>query len=831
MTRRFIIFLCCIIIVATGIDLFVQHQLAQRYKNDQVLDVSLQTTALRARLEKEITGNLLRIQGAAHFISLTPDLTAQDFHNYAQEVFRGNSLLLNLAAAPDWIITFVHPLEGNEAILGVDYRDLPKQWEQAKQAQETDAMVVAGPLQLLQGGMGLIGRAPVFVRNGEEKRFWGLVSAAIDADQLLAKVGMDHSGLRVAMRGVDGKGANGEVFYGDANLFDEHSAAVLMPVAFPSGSWQLAAMPAGGWNNAPPSAPFIHFLTALLAIGAAIGVYLNIRKNEQLLQVQESLTEAQALARLGSWDMDMVRNELWWSDATYQIFGLEPSTTRPSLDLFFSHVHPGDKAMVEESIHASIQTRQPYSMDHRIICKDSVVRWVHGQGVSEYDTTGNPVRFRGAVLDITERKLAEDRLRAERGQLQAMANASYDAMITIDAQDTILFWSPAAETLFGWSRQEALGQKMHSLIIPEEYREDAARGLKRFARTGKGSVLNSVMEFTALRRNGDRFPVERSVAAFEADGSFYAVGNLRDITERKQAEQELQSFTDRFSLASEAGGVGVWEWNVIDNTLYWDELMHHFYDVRPNEFSGLYEAWRQRVHPDDVEAAEQELMRAMQTGGQWEWEFRVLLPSGETRHIQAAAKARRNEAGEVERMVGVNLDVTESKETQKKLEILATTDGLTGLLNRRRFMELAGREVERSHRYPQPLSMVMFDADRFKLVNDTYGHDVGDLVLKAIASAAGSVLRDVDVLGRLGGEEFAVLLPATGLDGAALAAERLRAAMEAQRVTAGEAVVRFTVSVGVALLQEGETVDALLKRADLALYHAKENGRNRVELG
>jgi histidine kinase len=183
-----------------------------------------------------------------------------------------------------------------------------------------------------------------------------------------------------------------------------------------------------------------------------------------------------------------------------------------------------------------------------------------------------------------------------------------------------------------------------------------------------------------------------------------------------------------------------------------------------------------------------------------------------------------------ERTEELQLEIKERIKAQEELRVLATTDSLTGASNRRNFLELAEKEFDRARRYPAPLSALMLDADKFKLVNDTYGHKVGDTVLKALSLTVSSGLRSTEIFGRMGGEEFAVALPSTGIDGAIIVAERLRKAVEALEVQADNEVLNFTVSIGVAEMTEDDaSFEAILGRADQALYRAKEGGRNRVE--
>ncbi|CAO3450949.1 hypothetical protein [Azospirillum argentinense] len=169
---------------------------------------------------------------------------------------------------------------------------------------------------------------------------------------------------------------------------------------------------------------------------------------------------------------------------------------------------------------------------------------------------------------------------------------------------------------------------------------------------------------------------------------------------------------------------------------------------------------------------------------------------------------------------------------QRQLERLATTDSLTGALNRGRFMARAADEVARAQRSGQPLSAIMLDIDHFKKVNDTHGHATGDEAIRSVVRVCRSMVRGADVLGRLGGEEFAILLPDTPPQGAALLAERLRRALaetDVRIANGGGSVLTFTVSIGVSALRPGENgVAAVLARADEALYRAKNGGRNRV---
>jgi len=186
------------------------------------------------------------------------------------------------------------------------------------------------------------------------------------------------------------------------------------------------------------------------------------------------------------------------------------------------------------------------------------------------------------------------------------------------------------------------------------------------------------------------------------------------------------------------------------------------------------------------------------------------------------------EAQVTDRTQNLSLALGERDALIGQLEALARTDVLTGLPNRRAFFERAELELRRRQRHGAPLSLIAIDIDYFKLINDRYGHESGDRVLQIFAEETRRQLRDVDMPARLGGEEFLILLPDTGIERAEVVAERLREALAALAIERSGHTIRFTVSLGLTGAQDDEALDALIRRADTALYEAKTAGRNRV---
>jgi diguanylate cyclase (GGDEF)-like protein len=194
-------------------------------------------------------------------------------------------------------------------------------------------------------------------------------------------------------------------------------------------------------------------------------------------------------------------------------------------------------------------------------------------------------------------------------------------------------------------------------------------------------------------------------------------------------------------------------------------------------------------------------------------------------------RTRTLEATVEERTRHLNQEIARRQGLEDELRALASVDGLTGIYNRRHFLELGEKELARAQRYGHPLALMMMDVDRFKRVNDTYGHAAGDEVLKQLAATCTANLRGPDILGRLGGEEFAVVMPECRVDAAKNAAERLRLKLAKVEVPSEQGTIGFTISIGVVGRESGEGLTEALDRADKAMYAAKQGGRNRVVQG
>jgi diguanylate cyclase (GGDEF)-like protein/PAS domain S-box-containing protein len=255
--------------------------------------------------------------------------------------------------------------------------------------------------------------------------------------------------------------------------------------------------------------------------------------------------------------------------------------------------------------------------------------------------------------------------------------------------------------------------------------------------------------------------------------------------------------------------------------------------ARPNELIGRLIA--DVLPPLETAKILDAIGQTIQTGKIEVIDYKIPVMAGSERWFEGRiALLEKGDLGNA-KVIFMASDITERVQLYQEVKRLANQDVLTGCFNRRHFMELAEQEIQRDMRYNRPLSLLMMDIDHFKNVNDRYGHQIGDQVLCNLVFLCQKHLRNVDMLGRYGGEEFVVLMPETAAEGAMLASERLRGKIEEMKINTSAGSLSITVSMGLAGLDRGfdetHTLDMLIKSADKALYAAKDAGRNCVKKG
>ena len=312
-------------------------------------------------------------------------------------------------------------------------------------------------------------------------------------------------------------------------------------------------------------------------------------------------------------------------------------------------------------------------------------------------------------------------------------------------------------------------------------------------------------------------------------GHIVAVSDV--ITSRKEADKKLAESEMFFKESQRAAFIGSYLLDFATGQWKSSEVLDQIFGI-DQRYGRSVQGWLNLIHPDDVEMMDQHLRDDVIAKQQpFRHEYRIVRQTDrEIRWVAGRGEVRFDRLENLLSLTGTIMDITERKELEQRLERLAHTDFLTGLGNRGHFLEMAGRELARVRRYRTPMSIAMLDLDHFKLVNDTYGHEIGDKVLRQFADICRHSLRQIDVMGRLGGEEFAIIFPETTGDQAFEVCERLREAVAMADIPMERGLpIRISVSLGLATFVTSDVnIDVFLNRADQALYEAKRRGRNRT---
>jgi PAS domain S-box-containing protein len=448
----------------------VQHHRAQLRRAREETSSALEP--VRSDLGRNAFAAAYLTEGLASLIAIEGEPSTQSFKTLAADLLKRNGSIRNIAIAPRNVVSQVYPLKGNEAVLGLDYAKNAAQWPQIRRMMAEKETVIAGPVALVQGGVGVIVRRPIYLvdRSGGT-RYWGLISTVIDFPTLVAESHLSSASesMQLALRGLDGRGAGGAVFWGDKRVF--RADPVLSDVVLPAGSWQLGAVPAKGW-------PGFHFyassyfqaggLGALASAGLVFGLVLassgrrlaTVQRTEAETALRASETRlltAQEVADLGFFEWDLETDSLSCSDEAGRLFGIgADEAPRTPDELIATAVYPEDRELVRERLAEAVQSLSRFELDHRVRHPDGTVLWVTTHGELVRDSDGAPVRLLITAHDITARVRAETELRRYAERLEGLWEIERLILSARSPEEVANAALARTRKLVGWPRASIL---------------------------------------------------------------------------------------------------------------------------------------------------------------------------------------------------------------------------------------------------------------------------------------------------------------------------------------------------------------------------------------
>jgi diguanylate cyclase (GGDEF)-like protein/PAS domain S-box-containing protein len=446
---------------------------------------------------------------------------------------------------------------------------------------------------------------------------------------------------------------------------------------------------------------------------------------------------------------------------------------------------------------------------------------------------GEPI-IQGVFRDITERKQAEEALRESEERYRDLFESATDLVQSAAPDGSLVYVNRAWREALGYEESEIAGLSLFDIIHPDS----AAHCMKMFERVMAGEKLDHV-EAIFVAKDGRSISVEGNVNWRFEDGKPVATrGIFRDITERKRMEEELRESEERFRSLSASAPIGVFLLDLRGDCVYANPRLQSISGLTLEESLGY--GWSKVIHPDDRAAALEAAEKAAHDGRDFSHELRIVTPEGELRWIHVHTSPMFSAQGKQTGRVGTIEDITDSKQAQEErerlhaeLEVRAITDGLTGLYNHAHFFQRLAEEIDRSKRYGRGFAILMMDVDNFKQLNDTRGHQVGDVALCLVADCVRTGVRRSDIAFRYGGDEFAAILLHADSSRAQAIAKRINRCVTRRLEQANDTAAAWLgLSAGIASFpDDATTADDLVKIADTALYDAKRvtHARSAIE--
>ncbi len=549
---------------------------------------------------------------------------------------------------------------------------------------------------------------------------------------------------------------------------------------------------------------------------------------EKLNANRQRLAFALEGANDGLWDWTLKDESLYFSARLAEMLGHSEGEMTVSVSKRWALIHQDDRAKALKAFQAHIQGDCPlYESEHRLRTLEGGHLWVLDRGkVVERDHLGHAVRAVGTTTDISRRKTAERGLRASGERLKRLYQETPALLYSVDADGRLLTVTRHWLDAMGYREQEVLGRRSISFMTEETQERFKESVLPAFRE--QGAITD--MPCRMVRKNGESFDALLSVTA-ERNAKGEVVRSLAvlvDVTERNAALKLLQRSETRLRLALEGAREGIWDWDVESGDLYLSPRACMILGLDPDHPPDDIGFW-QTLLPEANRARFAAGIRDLSAGKvpSLVSEQELQLPGRTPIWIDWRASSVDNASDRSgTRIVGIFRDITSRKRAELQNAYRAHHDSLTGLPNRSAYEEILKRAHAEAGLTGRPLAVMFLDLDRFKAVNDSFGHEGGDRLLVEVGRRLQDCLRKSDLVARFGGDEFAIL--ARGYKGPRdidrLAKRIIKTIAQPIVLDSGE--VEIGVSIGVtAYPQDRSPADDLINNADLALYRAKQSGR------
>lgn len=667
---KFYSLLILIAVVLVGAVLLVDQMVIDNHRNEIRQEVHDSLMDVKARLTFNLYKNIQVVKGLPALFSAYPSLPKEKFGLAVQDLLDEHSQLRNIAAAPNLVIKYMYPIEGNEAAIGVDYRTLPLQLDAVMQAKESREVVLAGPLKLVQGGDGLISRSPVFVHDAEgNESFWGIISAVIDVNLLYKKSGLfdPNSLIEIAIRGRNGLGVDGEVFFGDATMFDGDN--IYESIQLPSGSWQIAAKHIDGWGVLQVDIRqkrFFIFALALLVF-SAVFVFLRMSLSSAIAnQKFKNLLEESPVPYALKTD----KNITFLNNAFISTYGYTLNDI-PTLDSWCEKAYPdpvynkklrGEWAAYIEHFHSSDEKTS--ALEVTIRCKDgsnstALISFAENKQTS---TDEFPV----ILYDITERKQAEQVAKEREEQIASFYKLGLVGLVITSPEKGWVRINQRLCEMLEYSEDELRAMTWAELTHPDDLNVD----VEQFAKLLDGDIESYNMEKHFISQSGKTIPTNLVVGCVrKPDGAVdYVTAMIQDISAQKQNEAELIEAEERLQLSQSAGGIGTWEVDFINDKGVWSDAVTQQLGF-PDLAEPTWGDYLDTIHPEDRERVVSKVNLHIEEGVLLDVDYRIIDTSGKIRWMHSVGKAEFDANGVPIKMRGTLQDITVRHLAEEKMRL------------------------------------------------------------------------------------------------------------------------------------------------------------------